>query len=191
MSQCPSRVPPAAPARGSSSHPPGKAGTKAGRAEWELRLWHLRRQGVVWIDTGGMELLLPSAEDVPASTFCFLGFFCSLRQGLRCAQCQPDVPGGILGNVSSLGQWLNTGKGCPGQRWGRHPWKCWKNQWMWHFMMRVGGVWMILEVFSNFSGSELLQVMIRLGMGTEPCASKADLTEKNIVKTWREQPGVG
>lgn len=49
---------------------------------------------------------------------------------------------------------------------------------------------MSLEVFSNFSDSELLQVIIKLGMGTEPCTSRADLTGKNVGKAWKNQPGV-
>lgn len=44
---------------------------------------------------------------------------------------------------------------------------------------------MVLEVFSNFSDFELLQVMMKLGMGTEPCTSKADL--KNLVEAWKGQ----
>lgn len=36
----------------------------------------------------------------------------------------------------------------------------------------------------------LLQAMIKLGMGTEPGTSEADLTEKNPVKAQKEQPGV-
>lgn len=60
--------------------------------------------------------------------------------------------------------------------------------------MCVGGVHrlglMSLEVFSSFSDSELLQVIIKLGMGTEPCTSRADLTGKNVGKEWKNQPGV-
>lgn len=56
--------------------------------------------------------------------------------------------------------------------------------------MGVCGVLMILEVFSNFSDFELLRVMIKLGMGTEPCTSKPDLTEENIGKAQENQAGV-
>lgn len=45
---------------------------------------------------------------------------------------------------------------------------------------------MILEDFLSFSEF----VMMKLGMGAEPCTSRADLREKNLVKVWKDQPGV-
>jgi len=50
----------------------------------------------------------------------------------------------ILGKMSSLKEWSDTGPGCPGQCWSPHPWRGSKTVWMWHFgtwFSRHGGDW--------------------------------------------------
>ena len=68
---------------------------------------------------------------------------------------------GILGKISLLKEWSDTGTGCPGKWssmgtdcpgkwWSHHPWRCSKNVYMWYF-----GIW-----FSRHGGVGL---MVRLG----------------------------
>lgn len=85
-----------------------------------------------------------------------------VTKGVLAVNCAREGGSGwIWGKTTSNKEWGGNGTGCQ-ERWGsHHPRRCW---WMWHWqaclVSMVGLAWwvdsVILEVFSNFSGSLIL-----------------------------------
>lgn len=62
-------------------------------------------------------------------------------QGKMASSCTAGELGLIYRRISSPNEWLSIGTGSLGKWWSLHPWKCSKNEYMWHFVIQFTVIW--------------------------------------------------